>query len=336
MKIVFTADVQLHNHKQNATTTEKGLNSRFEVGLETLCQAGELARDGILVIDGDLFDHRKHLEIDVIYHTYEAIRKIQYNTLQVVIITGNHDQFLKNGEWHSTSIFQDLPNVTVVSSSKSLPVKNGPTLHCLAYTEDNERAKAFCAAHNGGVLILHQSVIGASMGHSICEEGLTLEDLCATNYEMVLLGHFHAPQQLAQNVHYIGSPYQVNRSEAGDKKRFIIWEDSKWYSIPVEGVPQYHKFDGTKAFKEAVASGRVTMSDFIDITVPEEHYEQVVNALGNRHNISVMLKREGMFVPDEAPSQDFSMEGALVSWLKKKGREDLTEKALTRLKGNLT
>lgn len=336
-RIVFVADVQLHNHSQNATVTADGLNSRLHYGLETLRQAASLAEGGIVVINGDLFDHRRYLEIDVLVHTYRTLVEMTKSLERIVIVVGNHDQFLKDGSVHSTEIFQSHPKIEVIGEWRIIGLGSeygSISLCCHAFSLDIERVKHFIsgvASAVGGILVLHQEVVGASMGHSICDKGLRMEDLCADRFKFVLLGHFHAPQTLAPTVHYIGSPYQVDRSEAGDQKRFLVWDGTRMAQKAVTGVPRYLSFNSVEAYEAAKTAGKVADIDFIDLTVNEGEYD----AARKLADTSPTMK--AVYVPEEKSDgpildlAEFSPEAAAVAWLERNGLDSLKNEAVARL-----
>lgn len=341
-RIVFCADVQLHNHPQNASVLDNGLNSRFYYGLETLKQAARVANGGTLVINGDLFDHRRFLEIDVLVHTYRTITEIARTLDKVIIVVGNHDQFLRDGSVHSTEIFKfTSKNIVVVDTWQIIdlgPEYGSTSLCCHAFSLDIESVKDFVinkASLVGGILVLHQEVVGASMGHSICEKGLRMDDLHADKFTYVMLGHFHAPQSLAANVFYIGSPYQVDRSEAGDQKRFLVWEAGKLSQHNVTGIPRYLSFPSVEAYEKAKREGDVSPVDFVDFVVGDTDYEKAKKLA----DTSPTMK--AIYVPEEkagdgSPSaavdlEDMSVVSAVCAYLERTGGERLKEEALARL-----
>lgn len=341
-RIVFCADVQLHNHPQNARVLDNGLNSRFHYGLETLRQAARVANGGVLVINGDLFDHRRFLEIDVLVHTYRTITEIAKTLDKVIIVVGNHDQFLRDGSVHSTEVFKSpKSNIVVVDTWQIIDLGSaygGVSLCCHAFSLDIEAVKDFVinkASLVGGILVLHQEVVGASMGHSICEKGLRLEDLCADKFAYVLLGHFHAPQALSQNVFYIGSPYQVDRSEAGDQKRFLVWESGKLSQHNVTGIPRYLSFPSVEAYERAKRDGLVSSVDFVDFVVGDSDYEKAKKLADSSPTMKAIYVPEDESSAASASSgvdlEDMSVASAVCEYLDRTGGGHLKDEALARL-----
>jgi DNA repair exonuclease SbcCD nuclease subunit len=66
-------------------------------------------------------------------------------------------------------------------------------------------------------------------------------------YELVLLGHYHKPQELSgQNIKlfYVGSPIQLDWGEKEDEKRFLVVDTDTLdvQSIPTTGYKKYIEF----------------------------------------------------------------------------------------------
>jgi DNA repair exonuclease SbcCD nuclease subunit len=43
-------------------------------------------------------------------------------------------------------------------------------------------------------------------------------------WDQVFLGHYHAPQLISENIEYVGSPWQINYSEAFQKKHLVVYD----------------------------------------------------------------------------------------------------------------
>ena len=351
-RIVFTADIQAENHPVDGVQHE-GMNSRLWSCVESIRQGAQKARGGILVINGDLFDNRKVIEIDVLTAIHEAVYRASLTLEHIYIVVGNHDQWLRDGRIHSTSIFSGIPRITVVADD--MIVKLGSAEYadmvlCMhAFTTDLERIQRFitkCAYDKTlslarKVLVLHTSVDGARIGKSVSTGGMSLGSLEPDSFDRVLLGHYHKPQALRQNVLYIGSPYQTDRSEAGEEKRFIAFSRKEgWHDIPVEGMPEYRVFTDAKKFKKWRESSREEgrpSFDVVDVLCDEESYEEVVANSGGIPLIRISVSHDvtsAFEISDsgEKALDELSIPSSVKAYLERNGRDHLVEASIARLK----
>lgn len=216
-------------------------------------QAAELAGEGgTVVVNGDLFDDRAKLDIDVIDGMVKTVTAIS-RVCRVILSPGNHDQFLRDGRIHSLGMFEGLDNVIVVPQEGGHYPTSDCWVHIYPFNEDLGAVKAFVQAEvawvedsrtkgsKHHVLVLHEPVQAAVLGNGeVDSTGLPVTSLRPDVFDYVLLGHYHKPQKVgADNVMYIGSPYQVKSDERGDLKRFLVFGDSKMESVPVTGMPRY-------------------------------------------------------------------------------------------------
>lgn len=334
MAVVFTADLQLKSHQARSRILPSGRNSRFQVGLDCLAQAAVLAKGGTLIVNGDLFDDRFKLDIDVLDGAVETIFEAAESCM-VIISVGNHDQFLRDGRIHSLRMFQGRTNIYVVplDGVMNLPDAENTCEFCIfPFTEDMEKVKAFVEAavlsrHASlpTFLVLHEPVQAALLGNgSVDSTGLPIAALHPDKFEAVILGHYHRPQQILDtNVHYVGSPYQVDAGERGDEKRFLVWRDEKLESVPVEGVPRY-------IIVSSVEEARKYPDDFVDLVCAPD-----ADMADLPQNVLFTPKIEEK-VTDQAGAAaslaNFDVGEAVAAWLTANGGEHLVQAALDRVK----
>lgn len=332
-KIVVTADVQLHEHQLWSHVLPSGRNSRLQNGLDCLEQALLLAKKETLVINGDLFHDRKQIAIDVLHGVATVFSR--HKDVQIIINTGNHDQCLRDGRIHSLEIFRGLTNVTVVSEPTS--IRDGDVMmHFHPFTTDLELFRKWCSGLKFdpllmNVLFVHQAVDGSKLAKdTIYKGGLSLDDIRNTEVEAVFLGHFHRPQELAYNVWYVGSPYEIDSGEAGDTKRFMILQrgKDKWgvESVPVTGMPRHVRWTSTTEFVEKKGS----KTDFNVIECVSRDDTKAVEDLGCRAVVKAKV-----VLPDASNQGiqvgDVSIEEAVTLALKTRGAENLLDRVKKRL-----
>jgi len=246
MKVAVVADLQAHAYPAFSRILPSGRNSRLQHGIDALNFAVDQADGGYLVVLGDLFEDRRSLSIDVLDAVTEAIQAASGRLKGIRIIAGNHDQFFRDGSVTSLRHFEGFPNVRVVYDTLS-EVVDGVPWHFAAFQQDADRVRQWIKGiPSGGVLCLHQAMLGAEADGGFIYENansLAVGDVRPHDFSHVLVGHFHKPQSLAENVHYLGSPYQIKMNELGEVKRIAVVEGKPpvltW--VPVTGIPTFRR-----------------------------------------------------------------------------------------------
>lgn len=213
MKLVHLSDLHL-GYRQYHRTTTGGLNQReADVALafkKTMDAVIDLRPD-VIVIGGDVF-HSVRPTTPAILHAYKQFSRLR-ETLPdtiVVMIAGNHDTPRTTETGHIIRLFTTLGITVVDSAPKRLVFRDGE-LSILAVPSQIKPRPAFdpdpAARHN--VLLIHDAVEGvvkrfgplAELGYG----DLTVEELNASRWDYVALGHYHVYHRVAPNAYYSGS-----------------------------------------------------------------------------------------------------------------------------------
>ncbi len=248
--------------------------SRLDIGVRCWKQAVDLAQGGMLVFGGDMFHDRRALQNSVKDAATEAMEYAIERCSSVLLLVGNHDQYLRNGSIHSLRAFKQWPNVYVCDDKPTL-WKAGK-LHVYAHPFDVDsnvplqwaRGLKSPAPDDDiiSVLLLHQGLRGARMNGG-ATDGSSAVPLGLERFNYVLLGHYHKPQTVPgyPHVSYISSPYQLNWGESGDQKRFLMLEGGDIHSVPVTGMPEFR---------------RIKLADWQALAEPTRHYYEVLIPAG--------------------------------------------------------
>ena len=195
----------------------------------------------LLVITGDIFEFKTHMNSDDVHIFYELIMQLEMNQIRTVIIPGNHDYNI------NSKCAQD--NISILlgqeCGSRDAPNIGGLELSPLwkyvqcypktgIYTIENIQFYVYSPIDKvipqileveGKVKIalLHEPVISAKFDNSaIIYNGRFKQD-DFTNYDIVMMGDIHHPQFLAPNMAYAGSFVQKNKGE-GLNHGYILWD----------------------------------------------------------------------------------------------------------------
>jgi len=251
--IVVTADVHAHNFT-DFNTQRGGKNSRLAATLHTLQVMLEYAiehkAEAFLVI-GDLFHSQTKIDINVLDGVAETLQKFAENGIQVVLLSGNHDQYLKDGSCNS---LKQLSGIATIVSEPTVVNLSDCDIYAVPYIDDQEDLEASLEemsavaskAKKYAILASHVAIDGSYVGsfeHKV-KTHTGVKKLHPDSYDLCLLGHHHKPQEISDGVFYVGSPLQHDRGERGEAKTF--WavrpddNDGDIESIPT-GAPEFVK-----------------------------------------------------------------------------------------------
>ena len=337
-KLFITGDVHLNEWDEFSTILPNGLNSRLQVGLDSIDQITKAAEGEVLVIAGDLFHTREELSVQVLFRAGEAIRRASEMCKEVILLVGNHDQHLKDGRVHSLGTFES-DNVRVVDSPEIYHIDGFGDVLFMPYMNDYEtfgsvysKLTSELTGRGNNLSILHADIVGFEMNSGfISTRGVTpqftLDAGGSTNIiDLCVSGHYHKPQKFGDlNVHYVGSPYQMDRSEAGHEKRYlIVSEDLAVTSVPFKGLPVFRKV----SLKEASEIKKTI--DFFDVSCAEE---DVRDGWSKElpSNFNIVLEKSST---NESDFTSVEVSDAVQRWLRDRKHGSLIEKAMERLSRN--
>ncbi|KAK9809017.1 hypothetical protein WJX72_007974 [[Myrmecia] bisecta] len=165
---------------------------------------------------GDLWEKRGDLPV-LALHAIDSV--YQDWSFPTIMLVGNHDQVTAGGLEHAVRPIAD--------ACAAVHVMDRPTCFLdalwLPYRIDKvELVAAVAAAGPVKARFAHADVIGAFMNDS-CQARDGLPPSLFQGRTPTYIGHYHKPHTVpGTSIHYIGSPYQVNRGEAGQDKRLVV------------------------------------------------------------------------------------------------------------------
>ena len=305
MKFAITADIHLSRYGQDPVDEISGLPERLDSIKGALYSMMEICRqDGIenVMIAGDIL-HTKSviyaLAQDMMLQFFDDHPQTTFH-----VIDGNHDLSSKGSD--AISALRSLKNVPNVHwiSKKAEKFEN---ILFVPYSVDlvqqiKEGSADILISHLG----LSEGVLNS--GISIISK-LSMADLRG-KYKLVLLGHYHKPQEIIENnisMYYVGSPVQLDWGEKGDQKRFLIVDsDTLGVSeVPTTGYRHFieieltaeNKDQAAKQAKQAHINGhyvKIVQREKVDIKGFEKFniVDKTESDATNRGITSSMTKRE--------------------------------------------
>lgn len=187
---------------------------------------------------GDWFDDRKYINIK----TLESCKKDFLDELKTLdvsvdILLGNHDVFFRNtNEVNSLSTLlniKDYPNIRVITSPTEVQYGNVSFLlvpwmhnkHFHEYLEiiQNSTADIMCGHLELKGFLMHSGVVSV--------DGMDTTPF--KHFDKVLSGHYHS-KSTKENVHYLGTQYDMSWADVFDKKYFHVMDTTTSKLVPVE------------------------------------------------------------------------------------------------------
>ena len=233
MKFAFIADIHLSRYGQDKREETTGLPERLNSIKNALHEVGDYCYDndiGKIVIGGDLY-HNKSIVHSIAQEIMVDFFE-QYEDLQFVIVDGNHD--LSGKGQNVVSSLRAISKCDNVNWVSRVPSNEDGGLLCIPYSYDVVNQ---VKAKRNRILISHfgltEGVLNSGM--SIISD-ISARDLIG-KYELVLLGHYHKPQEIIQDnfkLYYVGSLIQLDWGEKNEEKRFLVVDTD---TLDVDSIP---------------------------------------------------------------------------------------------------
>lgn len=141
--------------------------------------------------------------------------------LNLTIMVGNHDFATADGREHTLSAMKDRYKfVRVVDEPTTGSFPDGTTVALLPYRPRPQDLTEWLKAHAGHKYVfMHHGIVGAVMNSGdVDNDGVDGADLDPQS--RYFSGHYHKHQKVGA-VQFVGSPYQTNFGEEGERKGFI-------------------------------------------------------------------------------------------------------------------
>lgn len=238
MKLGIFSDLHLHNHKPfSRPTGAPGINSRANSCLCVLIEIIEMSRrreiDAVLFC-GDFWDLRGFIWVPLFHEAYSLLRELS-KRVAVVMIKGNHD--LATSEENTPSgvdVFRTVGGVHVLDKTHQRVYLGGKRVYVCGISADEGLEDLREPAPPGicSVLLMHTMIEGVKITDKYnAESGLSLTRLRKfmdkNNFHRCFIGDVHLRQDVAPNIHYVGSVIQKSFSDAGQHKGMTIYDTKK-------------------------------------------------------------------------------------------------------------
>jgi DNA repair exonuclease SbcCD nuclease subunit len=217
--------------------------------MKSIDQDFDQERD-ILILEGDIFHSRESINVRIQNEAFSIFRKLAEKFKRgIYIILGNHDVYYKDktevNSLKSLSYLAD--NIHIFEKPEVLTINDAHSFLMLPWIEDVSRLSSVVNDYRNlcHYIVCHADIKGLRFNKwTQVEHGLDVDAL--STYRRVYGGHIHH-RQTVKNVVYTGTPYQMDRGDAGNVKGFYQLDMTQ--SIPTEHFienkqsPVFLKFD---------------------------------------------------------------------------------------------
>jgi DNA repair exonuclease SbcCD nuclease subunit len=175
---------------------------------------------------GDMFDKRRSIDFLSLAESKAFFFKpLQDAGIKLHTLLGNHDLYYRESLSVSSSglLLGEFPNLTMYDSPTKV-MFDGTSIDVIPWIcKENEMdAFEFIRDSKSDLCFGHFEILGFSM-----YKGMESHDGVSGNlfakYEGVYSGHFHTKSD-KENIHYVGTPYEMTWSDYNDQKGFHIFD----------------------------------------------------------------------------------------------------------------
>jgi DNA repair exonuclease SbcCD nuclease subunit len=204
---------------------------------------------------GDLFDRRKYVNFKTLYRVRkEFLDPLQEMGIKVHAICGNHDTYYRNtntinslhelvGHYSNWSVYSEPTNINLSIGCVALLPWINP--------ENEEQAAKFISETTCSLLLGHLELCGfQSIRGVFIEQGYDPKHF--DKFEYVLTGHYHIKSS-RDNIHYLGTQYQMGFSDVWEKKGFHVFDFKERTLEFIENPKKlFHTIDYDEDSKEKI------------------------------------------------------------------------------------
>jgi len=232
MKVLMLSDIHFGLNLDNPMFYK--INLDLFDWIAAICRKEQINQIYIL---GDLFHNRKNLNLLTLNNCYECLNKVDF--CDIHILTGNHDcYYLENSEFHSLDFLKGWSNIFVYDqiTYKTIEEKKVGIVPWSGKYFDKE-------LEDCDLLLGHFELIGFEYGATTVKDGTNTSVF--NEIPLILSGHFHKFQdqnRKGQRIVYLGSPYQHDWGDLGEKYVHILdFSDMKLSKIKNTVSPKHIK-----------------------------------------------------------------------------------------------
>lgn len=252
-----------------------------------------------LITLGDFFDRRKFIN----YETLSLAKTVFFDKLRdmgvsVWMIVGNHDTYYKNtNSVNSVDLLireEEYPNVKVFSEPETVIIDQVkvlmlPWINSENYSNSIEAVKTSDARF----VVSHLEMKGFEYFRGVTSDHGHLDADLLSKYEYVWTGHYHTKSSRG-NIHYLGTPYEMNWSDYNDPKGFHHFDGQELtfiQNLDQVFVRLYYNDSDLSKTESDMKNLKSHKDQYVKLVVREKHnpilFERYLNAILETNPVNV-------------------------------------------------
>lgn len=250
--------------------------------LKQMCEYGLNNKINELFLLGDINDQKYKIDARCFVLLKNLLNEYADKGCIFHIIAGNHDMVTNGSDNNGTAVDLLDGYKNIIIHKKQETIYNN--IDIIPYS--NHLKSDIKNSKGNDILLSHFSVSSAALsnGRELTSGEFNLTDL--KKYHKLILGDIHKPNIVGNDVIYCGSPIQFTRAEAGEDKRFIIFDNE---TFEIESV----LFTGYRKYRNIVINKDDDIEKITDeLKVIKESSDDYIVVRNNLANIPSSIKKE--------------------------------------------
>jgi calcineurin-like phosphoesterase family protein len=219
-RVWFITDIHL-GVKNNSNEWVEIIEAYFDNFFFPLVEENYQPGDVLLCL-GDFFDSRQSVNLRVLNLGVKIAEKFSEIFVDGIwILIGNHDIFGKNtNDINSLKTIKWIPGITICEEPTSIKLGNR-TFFMMPWRKNTEEEESCLDnIHPHDFLCCHCDIRGLKFNKFVnIEHGSDISKF--QKFSKVFSGHIHYAQKVG-NIHMLGSPYELTRSDMGNSKGIYL------------------------------------------------------------------------------------------------------------------
>jgi DNA repair exonuclease SbcCD nuclease subunit len=219
---------------------------------------------------GDITHHRQFIDIYIQQKLEEEFFSFfEKNKIKLYIIAGNHDVFYKDtNEISYIQLLKKFKNIVVIDKPKVITIDNVSVGFVPWGMEEYAPEPSVV-----DVLCTHSEIGGVKINKYTTSKNSHLKLSDFKDYKLVLSGHYHTASKNG-NVVYLGTPYQMDRNDYGERKGSYTFDGKNLQLVENTSSPKFVNvkyFDDGKKVDIKVDDGIIDTKTFDNIDKANEY-----------------------------------------------------------------
>lgn len=233
----------------------------------------DIAHPKYIVLLGDIMHTHDMTYLSTWRKAIKFMQQLSNKCEQLFVLLGNHDRrshmnINPREHWFELVDFARIIwKPTILEGMLFIPYLSKGTLHSTLKEMDIDPRDHKC-------VFAHQDFKGGMMTRNItCNDG----DIWPDTYPMLYSGHYHDHHIVANNLIYVGTPYQTNVSESTKKYLCLIDGDS-YTMLRVRNIPLY-------------VDKYINEDEIEDLVIDDNNFYRIFVSTRNRSFLSTVVQR---------------------------------------------